>query len=71
MIRSSCETHPDEDGQGVTMYSFKIWEKGTDEPEDWNWQYKQSSSHALRKGGVALLAHYADVTFGDVQIVQK
>jgi hypothetical protein len=65
-----CETLPDSaEGHGVTRYSFKIWPAGNPEPAEWDWQQVQTSAHALRKGGAALLAHHVDVTFGDVEIV--
>ena len=35
---------------------------------DWSFQVTQESSLALRTGGVALVAHHVDATFGDVTI---
>jgi hypothetical protein len=65
-----CETLPDDaSGRGVTRYSFKIWEAGEREPATWLWQKLQTSATALRQGGVALVAHHTDVTYGDVEIV--
>jgi len=29
----------------------------------------QKSLHALRRGGIALLAHHVDVTFGEVTVI--
>lgn len=64
-----CETLPDDaQGRGVTRYSFKIWTASRPEPENWTWQELQSSAAALRTGGAALVAHHADVTFGDVEV---
>jgi hypothetical protein len=68
-MRMRCETQPDAPGgAGVTLYSWKIWQDGTTEPVPWSWQVTQQSQYALREGGVALLAHYVDATFGDVEI---
>ncbi len=65
-----CETLADSSlGHGVTRYSFKIWNESDAEPLTWDWQEIQQSEHALRQGGVALVAHHADVTFGDVSIM--
>jgi hypothetical protein len=64
-----CETLPDEPaGRGATRYSFKIWNASGPEPQPWMWSQVQRSATALRKGGVALVAHHADVTFGDIEI---
>ena len=52
----------------ITMYSFKIWPHSAPEPENWNWRQTQVSINALARGGVALLAHHVDATFGDVTI---
>ena len=61
-------TLPDEGFEGVTRYSFKIWKASKKEPLQWNWEVDQKSLHSLRKGGVVLLAHHVDVTFGNVRI---
>ena len=68
-ISFRCETLPDDPrGWSVTRYSFKIWPGGGREPGNWAWQERQASAAALRAGGAALVAHHADVTFGDVEI---
>lgn len=68
-LKMACETLADApDGAGVTRYSFKIWPDGLAEPGRWRWQTVQTSPHALRQGGVGLLAHHVDVTFGDVAV---
>lgn len=66
-MKMRCHTLPDTpEGHGVTEYSFKIWPHGKDEPQRWHWQATQTSEHALRRGGIGLLAHHVDATFGDV-----
>lgn len=66
-IRMRCETLPDTPaGEGVTRYDFKIWHTTETEPDAWAWQHVQTSRHALRAGGLVLLAHHVDATFGDV-----
>lgn len=68
----ACETLPeDAQGRGVTRYSFKIWDAEQPEPADWDWQQVQASETALRFGGLALVAHHADVSFGDFTITEK
>lgn len=52
----------------ITRYSFKIWSYEEPEPSNWDWRQTQVSIHALAKGGVALLAHHVNATFGDVKI---
>ncbi len=66
-IRFACRTLPDNpSGHGVTHYQFKLWSADEPEPAAWTWEQTQVSANALRSGGVALLAHHVDVTFGDV-----
>lgn len=68
-MKAKCQTLPDKnDGSGVSIYSYKIWREGEKEPAQWDWQETQASKHANRKGGVALLAHHVDATFGNITI---
>ena len=68
-MRAKCQTLPDKnDGNGVSLYYFKIWRDGEIEPAHWDWQETQVSKYANRNGGVALLAHHVDVTFGNIWI---
>jgi len=70
-MKVRCETLPYNDaGAGVTRYCFKIWTKCEPEPDAWAWEAVQTCEHALRRGGVVLLAHHVDATFGNVQINQ-
>jgi hypothetical protein len=66
-MRFACRTLPEkQEGVGVTEYRFRIWRLPSQEPDSWTWSYVQTSRDALRQGGLALLAHHADVTFGDL-----
>ena len=68
-IKARCQALQDQsDGAGVSCYSFKIWKDGEKEPTQWDWKETQVSKHANREGGVALLAHHVDVTFGNITI---
>ncbi len=68
-LRFACRTLADEPGgMGVTEYRFRIWKLPGSEPQQWTWVQVQSSPHALRLGGFALLAHHVDATFGDVEV---
>jgi CubicO group peptidase (beta-lactamase class C family) len=68
-LKTRCVTKPDTaDGAGVTEYSLKAWRDGDPEPAAWDYVERQVSATALRTGGVALVAHEADVTFGDLEI---
>jgi hypothetical protein len=70
VLKALCQTLPDdEQGRGVTRYAFKFWHAATDEPQAWDWEHVQTSRDALRHGGVALLAHHVDASFGDISIV--
>lgn len=68
-IRMRAQTLPDPaGGVGLTEYSFKMWKRGAKEPTAWDWQVKHESRFSLRRGGVALVAHHVDATFGDVRV---
>lgn len=67
-MRARAVTLPDEGSEGVTRYSWRLWNDGDPEPSAWDWEVVQRSEHALRKGGLVLLAHHVDVSFGDVTV---
>jgi hypothetical protein len=68
-IRFACRTLPDDPtGAGVTRYQFKIWPQSAPEPSAWTWEQTQTSRDALRAGGLCLVAHFVDVTYGDVTV---
>ena len=70
VLKALCHTLPDDaDGRGVTRYAFKLWHAAAQEPPAWDWEHVQVSEHALRRGGVALLAHHVDASFGDISVV--
>jgi hypothetical protein len=70
VIKARAESLPDDDqGRGVTRYAFKIWPAGAEEPADWDWQEVHASRDALRRGGLGLLAHHVDASFGRIRIV--
>jgi hypothetical protein len=64
-MKGRCETLV---GDGATRYSFKVWNTAEQEPRDWDFRVTQRSDLALRSGGLALLAHETDVTFGDLVV---
>lgn len=68
-MKARCKTLSDGvNGEGVTQYSFKIWQANEAEPLNWTWVEMQTSFDAKRQGGVVLLAHHVDATFGNVLI---
>jgi len=67
-LKGRCTTQPGTEDVGLTLYQFKIWEMDTAEPEDWAFEAVQESATALRYGGVALVAHHVDATFGNVVV---
>jgi hypothetical protein len=50
-----------------SVYSLKIWEATTKEPESWQLQGRQTASDPQR-GSLLLTAHEFDVSFGDLSI---
>ena len=70
VLKALCQTLPDDAaGHSVTRYAFKLWPAASAEPSSWDWEHVQVSEHALRRGGVALVAHHVDASFGDVAVV--
>ena len=70
VLKALCQTLPDDEhGRGVTRYAFKLWHAAAAEPQAWDWEQVQASADALRRGGVALVAHHVDASFGDMAIV--
>jgi hypothetical protein len=63
-MKGKCETL----GPDTTRYSFKVWNIDSVEPAAWDFEVVQTSPSALRSGGVALVAHELDVTFGDILV---
>ena len=51
---------------GSTLYQIKTWPEGTAEPT--SWQLTDSEDNDVPGGSVALIAHFTDVTFGNVEI---
>jgi hypothetical protein len=70
LLKALCQTLPDDaEGRGVTRYAFKLWSATAAEPDAWDWEHVQVSADALRRGGVALVAHHVDASFGDIRVV--
>jgi hypothetical protein len=69
VIKARAQTLPDKDGRGVTRYAFKVWPADSQEPAGWDWQEDHASREALRTGGLGLVAHHVDVSFGKISIV--
>lgn len=56
-------------GSGATTYSFKAWAASDPEPAGWTLQFTAGTSDDQpASGSVVLLAHEADVSFGDVTV---
>lgn len=69
-LKALCQTLPDDAaGNGATRYAFKFWPAGAEEPPSWHWEHVQVSRDALRRGGVALVAHHVDASFGNITVV--
>ena len=53
-------------GDGRSRYRVKLWPVGEAEPEPWDLERYESGD--LESGSALLLAHHADVTFGNVTV---
>ena len=51
-----------------SMYRCAIWEAGEDAPEASDWQVRLPDGRAPSRGGIALVAHHVNASFGDVEI---
>ena len=50
-----------------TRYSIRSWSSGTPEPREWD-LVAIDGGKDMQSGSLALVAHHADVTFGDVEV---
>jgi hypothetical protein len=70
VLKALCQSLPDDAaGRGVTRYAFKLWPAAAAEPLAWDWEHVQASPNALRRGGVALVAHHVDASFGAISVI--
>ncbi|MFV0316432.1 MAG: InlB B-repeat-containing protein [Microthrixaceae bacterium] len=66
MMKNRAETQLD----GSTLYSTKVWQQGQPEPATFNLSFLAGNDdHQPATGSLVLLAHEADVTFGNVTIL--
>lgn len=65
VFRAACKRI----GPGASTYCCTVWPADEDEPSAWDWQVEQQDERALH-GGVALLAHHVNASFGDIEIVR-
>jgi len=52
---------------GRTRYQVKLWAASSDEPGEWD--FERFEPDDLKSGSALLLAHFSDVTFGNVEVV--
>jgi len=64
-MKARVETRAD----STTLYCVKFWDADDMEPEQWDLQAEEGIED-VQSGGALLLAHYTDVTFGEVTINQ-
>ena len=58
------------EGQSSDLtYSMRVWADGSPEPSVWNVQYTDVFTDLL-SGSLLFIAHYTDVTFGDISVQQ-
>ena len=50
-----------------TLYSVKFWKSNTVEPDSWDLQAEEGIED-VQSGGALLIAHYTDVTFGNITV---
>jgi fibronectin type 3 domain-containing protein len=62
MLKARVETTADQGG----LYRLKAWEASQPEPAGW---MVQAARNSLAKGSLLLIAHFADVSFGNLTVV--
>lgn len=55
--------------RGSSIYRCAIWDADGKVPEAWDWQVQQADGRAPSHGGVALVAHHVNASFGSVEVV--
>jgi hypothetical protein len=63
-MKHRVQSQPD----GNTTYSVKLWHHRDSEPQNWDLQMHKEPGD-VSQGGALLIAHYTDVTFGNVEVV--
>ena len=53
-------------GEGSSRYSLKVWDANEQEPQDWEVVAVDTSD--VPSGSLLLIAHYVDVSFGNIVI---
>lgn len=64
LLRSKVQTLPFK-----TRYFLKVWRQGEEEPNEWSLQQTADRKNP-DYGGVLLVAHHVDLTFGNVEVKQ-
>ena len=65
-IKLRCEDDP----SGGQRYRMKLWAFGSSEPSGWTYDYTSPASDTADRGSVVLVAHHADVAFGNIQVTE-
>lgn len=52
-----------------TQYQVKLWQDGLPEPAGWDLEAIETAAENIASGSALLIAHNADVTFGDVKVI--
>jgi uncharacterized repeat protein (TIGR02543 family) len=66
-VRAQADTAP---GTGSTTYRYKMWAQGTAEPAGWSVEFVAGTGAGQPgSGSLVLLAHEADVDFGNLLVV--
>lgn len=63
-LRAACA----DAGNGLSTYGCAMWEAGEDAPTEWDWQVQLADGRAPSRGGIALVAHHVNASFGDAEI---
>ena len=64
VLRAACV----DAGNGVSTYRCAVWEAGEYAPDSWDWQVRLPDGRTPSRGGVALVAHHVNASFGDVKV---
>ncbi|MCA9002631.1 MAG: hypothetical protein KDB61_11960, partial [Planctomycetes bacterium] len=69
-VRYSVKMRCENQVGGGTQYRMKMWPFGTQEPAAWTFDRTTPAGDGNDVGSLLLVAHHADVAFGNIQVTE-
>jgi len=58
----------EDQGDGSTLHSMKIWHLGDQEPSEWSFEQSTDAGSGPATGSLAIFAHHVDLVVGDISV---